>query len=872
MKSEVAPKQIKSLTIALIVVAMLLSGVQLLIRGAETVTNDVLNDNWRGAFDILVTHKDFEQQVSPGKNEFDLAFLDPNYGGVAAPTLSQEQVTAVAEITGVEFAAPLAYLGTQVKTQKPYHVVVPWSEFDKGKVQSFRFTMVPRVSDGFSERVLGNHINTFTINIENWNGKYGFREAFGGEVSGVKVIWENTGGEPGWYLHPEGIGLLFFFVPQPVTSVAAINPVAEMQLLKSDGDFLQPLQEAEEIFAEHGAVSAATYADWSVANIAAANRLKEFPAVKQLQELAELGFYGDGDFFPYISTSKAPTPIFVVTKFERKVGDVYVSLGESETNLSALYMPFGVYNLHIPFPGSKISLDDYQGQVGIHKFESLKIGSLALKPRLDENGNPAFEVMPLQIGNALVQLPEYEPDGRGIGDIRDYRPIEENQLKLGKALSSITPFNVGSYEPVTKSMTDVYTPLGLYEKNFISTVDGKVLETSLTGAGLALDSATAIVSINTAKKLVDDDFITSVRVKVAGLEDLPREQAQLEIDKVAQQIRALGLSAKVVYGASQQEVLFWVPGYSFGTMDVKGTQEIGDLGWVTQAFTVLGADEWTETTTTMVITAAGVILLILVILALVVIMLLVRPGRVRGQNLLKTLGYGLGFRVVWAIKESSAGLICLAIGVIASIALSTENTVLQTLIISSIVVVAVFLAIPFARARSQRLPSKFGSRSTLFGIAALESIIATVCVVIIFGLAQLGVWFWQTGSKLSLSRLVLESLLPLLLMVLVVLAFLIYLQFIAAKFSHGLLKARIIFAYEILAQSQSRIMLRLVLVLVGMLLFIGLLLGAAAIYGSQWIEFEDIAFLTAGVWLGVWVIMRLLTLLQIRPAKLANRI
>ncbi|RRD34945.1 hypothetical protein EII31_07390, partial [Leucobacter sp. OH2974_COT-288] len=73
MSKRVAPKQIRVLTVALIVVALLLPGVQLLVRGANSVTDEVLEGNWRGAFDILVTDKEFEERVSPGRNEFDLA-------------------------------------------------------------------------------------------------------------------------------------------------------------------------------------------------------------------------------------------------------------------------------------------------------------------------------------------------------------------------------------------------------------------------------------------------------------------------------------------------------------------------------------------------------------------------------------------------------------------------------------------------------------------------------------------------------------------------------------------------------------------------------------------------------------------------------
>lgn len=257
-------------------------------------------------------------------------------------------------------------------------------------------------------------------------------------------------------------------------------------------------------------------------------------------------------------------------------------------------------------------------------------------------------------------------------------------------------------------------------------------------------------------------------------------------------------------------------------------------------------------------------------IALLVVALLLRPSRLRTQNLLRALGYTWVQRIGWAIRESSLGLILLGAGIVVNLLLSTAENLPQTLLLAAVIVLAVLVSVPIARNEQQRLPSKFGLRRTIFGISVLESVLAAVCAVIIFGLAQIALWFWQTGSRLSLSRLVLESLLPLAAMILVVLAFLVYLQFVAAGYYQQLLQARVIFAYEMLAQSQQRIMVRQILLLLAKLLFVIALLAIVGLFALQWIDPEPVAWLAAGGWLAAWVAVRLFVVMQMRPARLLN--
>ena len=208
---NVKPGQLRSLTIALLVVALLLPGVQLLMRSANAVSNKVLDENWRGAFDILVTAKGFEEAVSPGKNELGLSFLDPNYGSVAAPTLSRDQVAEVAKLDDVQFAAPLAYLGVQVKVEHGFLLVVPWSAFADGETQRFRLIATAIGSDGLTERVDDTALEDIEVDISGWNGKYGnarYSDDPDQAGDGIKATWLNWNFKMHWIAREEGVTVM----------------------------------------------------------------------------------------------------------------------------------------------------------------------------------------------------------------------------------------------------------------------------------------------------------------------------------------------------------------------------------------------------------------------------------------------------------------------------------------------------------------------------------------------------------------------------------------------------------------------------------------------------------------------------------------
>ncbi|RRD59637.1 hypothetical protein [Leucobacter sp. OH1287] len=113
VNDRVRRKQLWLLNTALLVIALLLPGVQFLAGSAKETTNQVLDENWRGSYDILFTHSDFHAEIAAAKNDLGLDLVEVNYGNIAAPTISAEQLSQVRETPGVAVAAPLGYLGAQ---------------------------------------------------------------------------------------------------------------------------------------------------------------------------------------------------------------------------------------------------------------------------------------------------------------------------------------------------------------------------------------------------------------------------------------------------------------------------------------------------------------------------------------------------------------------------------------------------------------------------------------------------------------------------------------------------------------------------------------------------------------------------------------
>lgn len=122
------------------------------------------------------------------------------------------------------------------------------------------------------------------------------------------------------------------------------------------------------------------------------------------------------------------------------------------------------------------------------------------------------------------------------------------------------------------------------------------------------------------------------------------------------------------------------------------------------------------------------------------------------------------------------------------------------LLVSLLVVLLLLYSVPLRGRGTKPLP-KIVSRRKLLGLAATETAAIAVTAVVVAVLALLLIWFVQVGSTLSLSRLVLNSLLPLAVLALGVVVFLLYLQLVSGALYERLILTRLRFKYVVLGRS-----------------------------------------------------------------------
>ena len=878
MNDRVRPKQLWLLNTALLVIALLLPGVQFLAGSAKETTNQVLDENWRGSYDILVTHPDFHAEIAAAKNDLGLDLVEVNYGNIAAPTISAEQLSQVRETPGVAVAAPLGYLGAQTGTEKWAKILVPWDEIPERDSVNFKFNLRTTSNDGVSERLETDAEIVVTVDTSLWDGHRGDTDepSLAGE-HGLVISYPGQQVQyPDGVILPEGLFLTVHPIPTPNTTMLAVDPGAERQLLGAEGEFLDPLEKAAAVLKQRGGLTAAGY-QWLLDSGAEASaeptvpaEFAGFPGLADLENApAVWGSFGlDSQLVPYLRNSAAYPPLSLELSVSRQQQSAeYEPLGSERADLQQQMRPFSVFDFNLPWPGSSVEIPAGIGYNVVQEYEGAAIAGLSLQPHKTDDGKTAFRVNPQGYSHGVEVYPGYTPDGRLLGETAKYRSSEERELLIGPvAQPGAAPFEAGSYDPADLARLGA-APLGTYQEAEITLSSGEVLHPDRTGLGLGVQPPHVIVPLDYASELLAGDAVTAVRVRVSGIDELDRRTAQLRIDETAQRLRALGLSAQTVSGSSTQQIPIYVAGYAFGSADAETQQRVGDLGWVTQNFTVTGSDQWTAETASNVILWASMILLGLLVVGLGVVSVMVRPGRAQNQQLLAQLGWSLPQRIRWAAQESWLGIAVLLVAVPLSCWVADPSQLPLVLLVSLLVVLLLLYSVPLRGRGAKPLP-KIASRRKLLGLAATETAAIAVTAVVVAVLAQLLIWFVQVGSTLSLSRLVLNSLLPLAVLALGVVVFLLYLQLVSGALYERLILTRLRFKYVVLGRSGAGLMggllLQTALQTVAAAALIGLILWGLRL----WFIATPAGLLVAFGALGLWALSQGARLYRLRATAL----
>jgi hypothetical protein len=220
-----------------------------------------------------------------------------------------------------------------------------------------------------------------------------------------------------------------------------------------------------------------------------------------------------------------------------------------------------------------------------------KDGSTAGNGAVDKTATPGEWV-------TVNRLPEKSAAGDPV-DQTQRNPVDERayreSLETGEKLAAPLAMVYGTFDPaeVQKAAGDVNrlplggydpTPLTLTKEAKGKDVDDTTLKPSLSATGLASQSAGAITDyygLAAARGYEKNaSVIDAVRVR-AGVPG-SWKQAQPEVEKLANEIRDMGLEATVVAGSAREDANIFVPGYSKDDAGKESALGTVQQSWVRQ--------------------------------------------------------------------------------------------------------------------------------------------------------------------------------------------------------------------------------------------------------------------------------------------------
>lgn len=602
------------LTASILIAAMCLS---VLVQGqSQAALNRTVDQNSRGLYDVLVQAKAddngglMQPEIATGQGGISFEQLDSirKLAGtsVAAPISLVSRVTQNLESPRLEatdylgFNAGLAGTSGDPTATDPSKWPAPESVLS-ATAKKYRLTASAVSSDGHSEQTL------FKTLAEGSLGKATLVEE---EVAGGKnVRIQGPAGETGIkFPAPAGgsehnlfnLSVSLPQAPQVTESVVAVDPASERALLGTAGDFLAPLEKAPPADARNAGAIGRHFESLFTTGISM-DELKEgpdflgvklkywAPLMTQYQQAKSSGqLTADSQAIPLIVRSGTTLDLKYSVKIEEidASGKVTKDVGTVTRSLDQDYLPFVSKSpFSLAWPGST-DLKQLMGDTGSFSqglynpatwssnFASAPTytdGETAGNGAVDKSANPGEWV-------TVNRLPEKAANGDAVDQTQrepvDERSYREN-LETGKKLAAPLAMVYGTFDAdqVQEAAGDVNRlPLGGYDPTpFTLTKDpaGKdvpdtELKPSLSATGLASQSAGAITDyygLAAARGFEQNaNVIDAVRVRA----NVPGswKQAQPEVEKLANEIRDMGLQATVVAGSAREDASIFVPGYS----------------------------------------------------------------------------------------------------------------------------------------------------------------------------------------------------------------------------------------------------------------------------------------------------------------------
>lgn len=624
------------LTAAILIAAMCLS--VLVQSQSQAALNRTVDENSRGLYDVLVQAKApsgalLQPEIATGTGgiSFDQLESIKKLSGtsVAAPISLVSRVTQNLEAPRLDAMDYLGYnaglAGTATADQAAGATAPdqwPAAESVLGDgTKKYRLTASAVSSDGVSEQTLFKSTAEGTLGKaklveEQAAGGSSIRIAAPEGETGIKFPAPAGGSEHNLF----NLSVSLPLAPEVTESVVAVDPAAERALLGSAGDFLAPLEKAPPADARNaGAIG--RYFEGLFTNGIGLDQLEEgpdflgvklkywAPLMTQYQQAKRTGqLTADSQAIPLIVRSGTSLDLKYNVKIEEidAAGKVVKDVGTVSRSLDKDYLPFVSKDPFVlSWPGSTdhSSLLGAGGNFNQGLYTPAKWstdfaaapkytdGETAANGAVDKSAVPGEWV-------TINRLPEKSANGAPV-DQTQREPVDERSyredLATGEQTAAPLAMVYGTFDPaaVAEASGDVNKlPLGGYDPTPFTLVkdaegkdvDATELEPSLSATGLASQSAGAITDyygLAAARGYTDNAAVIDavrVRAKAPG----SWKEAQPDVEKLAGEIRAMGLEATIVAGSAREDASIFVPGYSKDDAGKESALGTVEQSWVRQ--------------------------------------------------------------------------------------------------------------------------------------------------------------------------------------------------------------------------------------------------------------------------------------------------
>lgn len=664
--------------------ALALLGVTALAASAMQSTSAVvlqqtLDENWRGTYDILVTQRG-KDPVTAGLLSSD-SLVDATTG-----RLSLADLELIRGLPGVEVAAPVTLVSFADADLLGAPVVwLPVLVREDASLESpeaFRISVASTTDDGTGERALSSrqviafaYQPSYSQVVFDSSGAP-LVDAEGRTVYATTDLADSprllsgdsrvsfTSGN--WDEESGAIPLGLTLAPRPGATIVLVDPEAERALLGDAGAFLDPLLETSSARAPLVVLDRAPPALQVTVTVERFDEVTPGAAGAEAVEQAQgVGFLQNGQIAPRIAPD-APTTVVSTYAFDASgslspYSDEAVLLGALDPRLVTETLALSPARAG----ASPRSVLGPRYAVPDDAARALDPAPVTLSPR-GYASYGRFVEAPISAGAPTGAVTEYSKLYGSVGSGR------ASTLPLSARAEVVGTFDVDEVRELVGEAR--FMPLGGYDVPPPILADGTVLATSLSGFGVPGTNELAIGGFDILEAWNVERPISAIRIRVVGASEYT-PQAQARLLSAASALERLGFEATVVAGSSPQPLEVQVAGYALADRNPDGSQQIGDLGVVTQRWSRLGA----VTEVNSAVSATSVALLAVSVLSVGVLLAVVQfasvPARRAQAGVLRQLGWRRRRITGWYVAEEGIGLLAIATVGLAAVLVATVQLI-----------------------------------------------------------------------------------------------------------------------------------------------------------------------------------------------------